>query len=559
MGLFSNLAAITRGILQLGLNGPNLKNESGAFAARLFDDSGYAVARGGTPVAASDLCPKSYVDGAMLSAANPTALTALATTTFPHGALANVQHDQNGNAVSWSFYYDPNSTATPDNYFFIPAAGGGNWVRTATAVLVTEPRPETIVFVDPLNNGGSGAPGSSTASDGNDGTSIAKALISGQQYLRRCGTIYPTISQATTITFLSDQPSTDNWLFSPNLVGSGNVNVNGTFTQQGTATIGTFTPRNRVAGTKNTITAVGQSGNYWTQFRGMLCNDTTAGAWFVIDADLGSATAAITEPIVSTFNPTFGAPAYVTIANGDSLVIYTQSKINAAFCSMGAGGFGVVQYQRCRFVGQILQIGNNNGYIRLNECRLDAVFQPYGSLGFCKNNHFSTSSSGLISGVFFAGSFSSSSLSFSVPPGTVTPSTDLDGDILVNSAWHPSTHMRFGRVYLASGGDLDLPGAICELGAADLPGLYYPDCELWGAGAFDVDSGASLRMPTGVTAANAMLLTGGFTIDGASTAYPWVPGSNAYGAAVAITGANVDTNKILTNPASGSLICKGSV
>jgi hypothetical protein len=456
-------------------------------------------------------------------------------------------------AMDAYYKFRPTDKTTPDGVSFVSAKGGGNWIRTsASSSSATQPQTQANIFIDGQNSSG-------TASAGNDGLTAGSALLRWDQQLAKWGTYQPTISVPLTITNLSDEQPDDYFIFSPNIVGSGNVNVNGTLVQQGTATIGTFTPRNRVAGTKNTITASGQSGNYWTQFRGMLCNDTTAGAWFVIDADLGSATAAITEPIVSTFNPSFGAPAYVTIANGDSLVIYTQSKINAALCSMGAGGFGVVQYQRLRFVGQICQLGSTNGFMRINESRFDNVFSPYGSLGFCKNLHFSTTSSGTISGVFLAGSFSSSSLSFRSSQMATTSSVDLDGDILINSGWHAADHTRIGRAYLSSGDDTDAPNIILELGAADLSGLYYPDCEMWGPGAMDVTSGSCLRMAVGTTAANAMLLTGGFTIDGASMAYPWVPGSNAYGTAVAVTGANVDTNKILVNPASGSLICKGSI
>lgn len=61
------------------------------------------------------------------------------------------------------------------------------------------------------------------------------------------------------------------------------------------------------------------------------------------------------------------------------------------------------------------------------------------------------------------------------------------------------------------------------------------------------------------TPSTSLILTGGYQIDGASTAWPWASGSNAYGAAVSVTGANVSSNTALSNPATGSRIFVGSL
>jgi hypothetical protein len=49
-------------IFQIGLGGPQLKNNAGAIEARNSADTGYAVARGASPVGDQDFATKQYVD-----------------------------------------------------------------------------------------------------------------------------------------------------------------------------------------------------------------------------------------------------------------------------------------------------------------------------------------------------------------------------------------------------------------------------------------------------------------------------------------------------------------
>jgi hypothetical protein len=454
-----------------------------------------------------------------------------------------------------SYYkFKPADTSVPDGSTVVAGKGGGNWLLISTITGgPTQPQTQATVFIDPQNTGGSGIPNTNTASDTNDGTSISKAFASGQRYMRQFGTVSPVISQPTVVSLLSDQQPTDVWLSSPHLVGSGKLTVNGTLVQQGTATIGTFTARNRVAGTRNTITAQGQGGAFWTPFVGMLVNDTTANAWFRIHADNGSATATITEPLASSFNIVPLVPAYVTIANGDALVMYSMPKLQAAIASVGSLNSQGRQptYQRVDFSYGVMKADT----CIINECTFtgSVVGTPLG-LGFVRNCFFKSGaiyeSCASIIGGGMRSTFAQLS-AFSISSNVV------DGDFLCDAAsLHLGQRMQVGRVSFNVGIDCDYSGLLVECGTADTAGLYYADAEIWGTGNLPLRGGATMYIQSASTAANVMLLTGGFTIDGLSTAFPWVAGSNAYGAAQSITGANIDTYLSLSNPATGTRIAK---
>lgn len=63
MSVFSKLRGTIETIFQLGLGGPNLKNNAGVVENRNAADSAFTIARGATPLAANDLTTKAYVDG----------------------------------------------------------------------------------------------------------------------------------------------------------------------------------------------------------------------------------------------------------------------------------------------------------------------------------------------------------------------------------------------------------------------------------------------------------------------------------------------------------------
>jgi len=63
MSIFSKIRGTMEQLFQLqGPTGAQIKNNAGAVEMRNSADSGFAVARGATPVAANDLATKAYVD-----------------------------------------------------------------------------------------------------------------------------------------------------------------------------------------------------------------------------------------------------------------------------------------------------------------------------------------------------------------------------------------------------------------------------------------------------------------------------------------------------------------
>lgn len=62
MSVWSKLRGTIETIFQLGIDGPQLKNNSSVIEARNSADSGYVVVRGATPVANNDLVTKQYAD-----------------------------------------------------------------------------------------------------------------------------------------------------------------------------------------------------------------------------------------------------------------------------------------------------------------------------------------------------------------------------------------------------------------------------------------------------------------------------------------------------------------
>lgn len=62
MSLWSKIRGTIETIFQIGLGGPQLKNNSGAIEARNAGDSAFAVVRGAAPVGDNDLVTKTYAD-----------------------------------------------------------------------------------------------------------------------------------------------------------------------------------------------------------------------------------------------------------------------------------------------------------------------------------------------------------------------------------------------------------------------------------------------------------------------------------------------------------------
>jgi len=96
MSLWSKVRGTIETIFQLGLGGPQLKNNSGAIEARDAADATFVIGRGATPVAANDWATKAYVDSGSVIADGGvqtvewtlgTTASQPAATSIPNGAL----------------------------------------------------------------------------------------------------------------------------------------------------------------------------------------------------------------------------------------------------------------------------------------------------------------------------------------------------------------------------------------------------------------------------------------------------------------------------------------
>lgn len=377
----------------------------------------------------------------------------------------------------------------------------------------------------------------------------------------RWQTTAPVLTSAVTIKLLSDQsaPWADPILLTPVFASSfAALTVEGSLLQQATASIGTFTARNRAAGTTNRITAQGQSGAYWSALIGDLAHDTVSDAWFWIERDLGSATAQITEPYASSVGlGIFDNPTYVTIANGDALILYRPVNANVLAVEGGVNGFSQSTIVHVHMTGDssgpagaVLPRISNAMFV---ESSVDAteILDTANAVVWLYNSYLDGSAFGGSAFVFMGGALSAVS---NYQIGSTQAARSLfDGDVLVDGSGHTSGNVAIGRAYFRAAPDTDQSigsrSAMIAIGNYDSAGWYFPDGELWGPANFDVHDGTVLVCYGGCGAQ--LLLTGSLTVHGSSTAFPWVAGSHAYGAAATISPATIDSNGGLFDPRTG--------
>jgi hypothetical protein len=145
------------------------------------------------------------------------------------------------------------------------------------SVLAEAPSGEGLLqpawFIDPSNSTGN-------ANDSNTGVTAGSPLLTFKELVARWGTNSPPLAQDTTITFLSSQPNMglgDPIKIYPQLLGIGaSLFFVGSLTKVATDRISTYTPRNRTAGTLDSI--IGTNIPNFAGFNNLLCNAETVGS-----------------------------------------------------------------------------------------------------------------------------------------------------------------------------------------------------------------------------------------------------------------------------------------
>ena len=428
--------------------------------------------------------------------------------------------------------------------------------RFAAADPVPAPLSVGDWYIDGLSLG---AP----CSDDSQGLSSASPVCRLTSITSQWDTNDPHLAQLVRIHVISAL-LTDPFVVNPTLLyDHGSLLIQGTIQQVATATIGTFTPQNRTLHVTNKITASGQSGAYWAPYVGAFVNDTTAGAWFWIEKDLGSAQAQITTPFTqatATSLVPWVSITYVTIANGDSLVLYSLPNVNCKNIGVsdvysGINNKAAVNRIRCAPTG-------GNDVIRnmiVSESRISSSpVMDMNEATYVGNNFFDgpTNINAQVVGGAFVGNYHPCFSNASQRPA-IEPS--LDGDVLLDFglSFHYAGVLTMGRVYFGPGvvtdPDLERPSVI-QIGTYDTPGWYFADSELWGPGSVELHDRSTLVCQLNCTAQ--LLLTGSLTTHTSTTGYPWLAASNAWGPAVGINPAEIDDAGTIGDPATGDFFQK---
>ena len=366
-------------------------------------------------------------------------------------------------------------------------------------------------FVDPANSSGCASDGNTgTSATCTGGTNIGPLLTFGQIY-SRWGTTTPALTINVTVHLMGNDGSSDPWLAVPTYNG-GSLTVVGTPVSVTTVTIGTFTPQvTATTPALNKITASGQSGAYWTTYVGDLVNDTTANAWFRVTSDLGGATAGISAPVgIDAF-----VPPWKTIANGDSLTIDTLPSVYVAVADSSnlvfPIGFSLLHILGVGVDGLVTQ-----GAATFERCTISAImFETSVRPTQFANCDIDTSS--VIEGVSYVHAGQSRGQlnlqGYSSSAGGEGIFSSLDGDVILT-----------GTIYVASDLFVGAAGFFDSIYAdkssqpnrVTLSSQFYGVARQWGTAPFNVAEGTQIGL--GQSAVSSLLLTGGYTMDGLTTA-----------------------------------------
>jgi len=418
-------------------------------------------------------------------------------------------------------------------------------------------------YVDPSNTSG-------LASDSNSCTaSTAPCLTYAEIMGHRWGTNAPNFQQCTTaINFMSDQaspwadPITIGNFYSSAACVAVDLVINGTLLSQTTGTIGTFTPRNRTAGTYNEITSTGGAAGYWAPHLNYLVNDTTAGAWFWVESDLGSDTALITEPFSSNvFYPTLASPfnTYTTIANGDAYTVYRPTLLNV-ISTTNVNRDSYVVFQHVQFTQPQGTFLGGNSFIIESASDSTTLFNTVNSEEEVFYNSYLGSQVILRSGTFLAGGAINTRPAQCAVFSSPDPinQIDLDGDIILDE----NSACGSGGLFPCNTGYVSIRRVGLRCAWVNDPGSngIHPHTALtsscytgraqylWGPGSYGGAGPFTLFVAAffGNTATSSMLLTnaGTFTsvygMDGVYTGFPWDAGARVYTPPVTISGAAID-------------------
>lgn len=268
------------------------------------------------------------------------------------------------------------STNTPiDGYVLTWNATNNDWEPERTFSYNVEPNvywSQSSWFIDPQNG-----------NDNNDGLTSSTPIQTWFEMIRRFGTYSPVFNVAVTITFLTDQLTTnDPVFFDPVIINGGSLTVLGTLTHITNAVLSGVTPKNyNATGVYPAGLLQANFGVPVSSYQGyILVNVTQGNAVCWIDSASGNV-ATLTQPFVSNVPSFNDVPSRVnSFTNGDTVSIYKPTTIY--MLNMNASGQGAVS-GNITFAHLLLadpvSPGSTNGFyshlIRFVETRIDTYFQ----------------------------------------------------------------------------------------------------------------------------------------------------------------------------------------
>lgn len=466
--------------------------------------------------------------GSAMSIATSAALTALVMTPYVVGALFYLQ----SRTTLWS--YQPTDPGPADGNH-IAAAGGGFFVYVAAG------RPSTAATqaawqIDPV-----------AGNDENTGLTAPAAIQTFAEVVRRMGTNRPALAQVTTFTWLNPAPASDVMVFFVTLIGGGGLRMVGTPVQTAAGTIGVFTAPNFATGARGNITASGAPAGFWTPLVGQSVHDTTTGTTFVVEADLGAATAQISTSLAFPLPLGGSAGVYTAPVNGDAFVVNQYPKIfvnQLEVYNLGTAAGSGADVRFLEMGGELESLYNTQ--VTFADCRLTAALMG-------SRKAFDSQSGPICQSCFISGGLQGQWTLYggaSTGNNFFMDQSRLDGDVWMKNAIPWQGVLNVPRACFQATPTIGFmrPGNSLAI----ITSSFGAPSRLWGAGGLNLSHGASLEL-LGGTAVATLLLAGAIQLDGVATGFAFVTATGIFTApAIATTPANIDASTGLKNPRTGS-------
>jgi len=395
--------------------------------------------------------------------------------------------------------------------------------------------------------------------DGNSGTSNlspVKTVMGG--IVPKWNTDSPNLPQSTSIFFLNSQTlGQEQIIISPKMGNNANFSFLGQYVPKGTTTIATLVPKNYSTPQILTITLTVPPAGISP---GWLIHNITRGSRATVITNTGG-TLVMSQPLVANV---LGIGAIEseddTWAITDTVIVETKLDINLRYLNLllstSFNSKGLIQalnvLDNSGIGNSTFTIESDGGPIFAIDWGVEAkgffcALDLTGGDAFCQNvycpNEISFGQSALLGG------FCQTYIAVSKEESLID-NDPVIGNIIGDSA----TELSIGRAYFGfNATNHPIAAAPLILIASH---IFTSSPIWWGTGQLFVSAGGKVGMRDTLNFVDVFKFTGGIDMDGLSTGNTYDPTTGVWTPNVAITPANLDTFKAITNPQTGSGISK---